>query len=232
MARRSRLFAPGCLHHIIQRGNNRSNCFVTAGDRFAYMDFLAAAAQKYCAAIHAYVLMTNHVHLLVTPKDENSSGGMMQSLGRRYVRYFNNRHGRTGTLWEGRYKSAIVDSDSYFFTLCRYIELNPVRANMVGHPGEYLWSSFGASAHGKPDRLISQHPLYLGLGRDDLDRQASYCRMFDIPLGDDVLEELREATNKGWVFGSRCFTNQLKKIVKRPVESSGWGGDRRSKTSR
>jgi putative transposase len=155
---------------------------------------------------------------------------MMQSLGRRYVRYFNDRNRRTGTLWEERYKSTLVDSDSYFFTLTRYIELNPVRANIVSHPRDYRWSSFHANALGERDSLVTWHPLYIGLGLEDRERQAQYKAMFDIVLEEDLLNELRDATNKGWAFGCTCFKNRLRAIANRPVESSGWGGDRRSLT--
>ncbi len=162
------------------------------------MEFLGEAAETHSVDIHAYVLMSNHVHLLVTPEAAQSCGRMMQCLGRRYVRYFNDRIGRTGTLWEGRFKSTIVDNDAYFFTLTRYIELNPVRAYMVACPAEYRWSSFHANALGKADALLTFHSLYLGLGRCGSDRHASYRAMFDTPLEEDILDELREATNKGW----------------------------------
>lgn len=228
MARHTRLFITGCVHHIIQRGNNRCTCFMDADDRLIYMDFLSEAANKHGVAIHAYVLMSNHVHLLVTPETASSCGRMMQCLGRRYVRYFNVRIGRTGTLWEGRFKSTIVDNDAYFFTVTRYIELNPVRANMVKHPADYRWSSYHANALGGKDALISFHPLYLGIGRDGSERQARYRGLFGDVLDDGVLETLREATNKGWAFGSDEFKAQVFTLANRPIESSGWGGDRRS----
>lgn len=228
MARQARLFAPGFAHHIIQRGNNRTACFAKAADYFVYRELLGEAAKKHGVDIHSYVLMSNHVHLLVTPKNERSCGRMMQSLGRCYVRYFNDRNGRTGTLWEGRYKSTVVDNNAYFFTLMRYIELNPVRANMVAHPQEYVWSSFHCNAHGKQDPIVTWHPLYLGLGREGHERQTQYRAMFNILLDESLLEELREATNKGWAFGGAGFRNKLRLVANRPVESCGWGGDRRA----
>lgn len=228
MARHARLFAPGCAHHVIQRGNNRSPCFLNTNDRLNYLEFLSEAAGTHGVDIHAYVLMSNHVHLLVTPEAALSCGRMMQCLGRRYVRYFNDRNRRTGTLWEGRFKSTIVDNDAYFFTLTRYIELNPVRAAMAACPAEYQWSSFHANALGKADALLTFHSLYLELGRSGAERQARYRAMFDAPLGEDILDDLREATNKGWALGSEHFKSEISIVANRATQSSGWGGDRRS----
>ncbi len=152
---------PGCAQHVIQRGNNREACFYGEPDYKAYLAFLKDASIKYEVAIHAFVLMTNHVHLLVTPNNEIGVSRMMQALGRKYVQYFNFTHGRTGTLWEGRYKSTLVDADNYVLTVYRYIELNPVRANMVAHASEYPWSSYRGNALGVPISLLTPHSLYL-----------------------------------------------------------------------
>ena len=149
MARLPRLYVPGCSHHIIQRGNNRDACFFDEKDYAFYLQQLKISAEQSGVAIHAFVLMTNHVHLLVTPSTANACAKMMQSLGRKYVQYINLTYRRSGTLWEGRYKSTLVDSDSYFLTVSRYIELNPVRAKMVTSPSEYVWSSYRANAMGK-----------------------------------------------------------------------------------
>jgi len=152
MARLPRLYVPGCAHHIIQRGNNRQACFFDDLDYAFYLDKLKEASKKYRVSIHAFVLMTNHVHLLATPNDQYGISKMMQSLGRRYVGYVNATYQRTGTLWEGRYKSTLVDSEDYLLTVSRYIELNPVRADMVDHPAEYPWSSYRGNSMGKEIR--------------------------------------------------------------------------------
>jgi putative transposase len=149
MARLPRLYVPGCAQHIIQRGNHRQACFIGELDYEFYLDKLNDAREKHHVSIHAFVLMTNHVHLLATPSDQYGISQMMQSLGRCYVGYVNSRYQRTGTLWEGRYKSTLVDSDAYLLTVSCYIELNPVRAIMVDHPSEYPWSSYRGDAMGK-----------------------------------------------------------------------------------
>lgn len=228
MARMTRLYAPGCSHHIIQRGNNRATCFHEDGDYLRYLELLQIAAHQHGVAIHAFVLMTNHVHLLLTPDASQSCGRMMQSLGRRYVRYFNDRYGRTGTLWEGRYKSTLVDTDTYYFAVSRYIELNPVRANMVPEPADHPWSSYQGNALGCPCPLLTTHRLYQRLGRTDAERQRSYRCMFDQPVPSEMIEVLRYATNRSWVFGSESFRRSIAQTANRPAESSGWGGDRRS----
>jgi putative transposase len=164
MPRKPRFQLAGIPQHVIQRGNNREACFRSESDYRRYLDDLAASAEKYTCRIHAYVLMTNHVHLLVTPEHAPGIGEMMQALGRRYVHYINKTYRRTGTLWEGRYKASLIDSEAYFLTCMRYIELNPVRAQMVAHPGEYQWSSYCAAAQGRAGALLSPHPIYIELG--------------------------------------------------------------------
>jgi putative transposase len=142
MARLPRYTLPGQPQHVILRGNNRSIIFAADEDYRFFLDCLGDAATRHGCVIHAYVLMTNHVHLLITPEHEGSIGKALQSVGRRYVQYFNYTYQRTGTLWEGRYKATLIDSESYLLTCYRYIELNPVRADMVPHPRDYLWSSY------------------------------------------------------------------------------------------
>lgn len=188
----------------------------------------AEASTKNRVAIHAYVLMTNHVHLLVSPGAAESCGKMMQSLGRRYVRRINDRYKRSGTLWEGRYKSTLVDSDTYFFTVCRYIEMNPVRAGIVDAPEDYPWSSYTANALGEHNSLLTPHKLYLGLGREPRERQHNYATQFDRQPSPGTLQRLRNATNKGWAFGSDDFMANLQAIANRAPASSGWGVDRKS----
>jgi putative transposase len=173
--------------------------------------------------------MTNHVHFLVSPETAESTGRMMQSLGRRYVRFFNDRYHRTGTLWEGRYKSTLVDTDTYFFMVATYIEMNPVRARMVAHPEEYPWSSFAANALGRSNPLLTPHELYLALARNHEERQQIYRQLFIHKPEPHLVACLRSATNKGWAFGSDAFKASLHEVANRAPQSAGWGGDRKSR---
>lgn len=229
MARLPRLFLPGCAQHVIQRGNNREACFYSEPDYKAYLGFLKDVATKYEVAIHAFVLMTNHVHLLVTPRDEQGVSRMMQAQGRKYVQYFNFTHGRTGTLWEGRYKSTLVDADNYLLTVYRYIELNPVRANRVAHASEYPWSSYQGNALGKPIQLLTPHRLYCRLGKTTEERQATYRALFRGRMAERDLAAIREATDKAWVLGDDRFKQQIEAKTGRRSVPVGRGGDRKSK---
>jgi len=182
MPRTARLELPGVPLHVVQRGNNRAPCFLNDIDRRFYLKCLSEAALRRACAIHAYVLMTNHVHLLVTPQERGAAGAMMQDLGRRYVRVFNTLHGRTGTLWEGRFKSSLVDSESYLLTCQRYIDLNPVRAGITARAAAYPWSSHLHYTTGKPDRMIVEHDVFLRIGRDPGERQAAYADLCTHPI--------------------------------------------------
>ncbi len=232
MARLPRLFVPGCSHHVIQRGNNRAACFFDARDYAFYLSELRASAEHFGVAIHAFVLMTNHVHLLVTPDSAESCGKMMQSLGRKYVGYINRVYQRSGTLWEGRYKSTLVDSDRYSLVVSRYIEMNPVRAGLVRAPDEYPWSSYQANALGKPIKLVTPHEVYLGLGSTPQERLNAYRGLFEREIDEDLLIEIRQCTNKAWVLGSGQFKEQIRDVANRRIESCGWGGDRRSQANK
>lgn len=232
MARLPRLYLEGCPQHVIQRGNNREACFYGEEDCKAYLSFLEDAATKYRVAVHAFVLMTNHVHLLVTTNDEQGLGHMMQALGRKYVRYFNCSHGRTGTLWEGRYKATLVDSENYLLTVYRYIELNPVRANMVRHPGDYPWSSYQCNALGNGNSLISAHPIYRQLGGSDTDRQKAYRALFRGRIPERDLVTIRQSTNKAWVLGGERFKIHVEARTGRRSAPLGRGGDRKSASFR
>lgn len=192
------------------------------------MSFLRDAACKYQVAIHAFVLMTNHVHLLVTPSDEKGLSRLMQAQGRKYVQYFNFTYERTGTLWEGRYKSTLVDADRYLLTLYRYIELNPVRANMVSHASEYPWSSYRSNALGKSIELLNAHPVYLQLARSDEERQKAYRALFRGRMSERDLNAIRESTNKAWVLGDDRFKAQIESKTGRRSKPLGRGGDRKS----
>ena len=164
MPRRTRIHIDGLPLHIVQRGHNRASCFFDDQDRFAYLGWLQEALARERCRLHAYVLMTNHVHLLLTPEDADRVPQVLISVGRRYVQYVNHNYGRTGTLWDGRYKSSLVQAETYLLFCQRYVESNPVRAGMVADPGQYRWSSYRANALGVPDSLLTAHPLYLALG--------------------------------------------------------------------
>mgnify|MGYP001812833589 FL=1 len=228
MARQRRFTLPGVPQHVIQRGNNRDIIFATDQDYRIYLERLEEACRRYACEVHAYVLMTNHVHLLMTPYTESGIGKVMQSLGRCYVQYFNYSYRRTGTLWEGRYKATLIDAESYLLTCYRYIELNPVRAGMVGHPANYPWSSFRCNALGRVDRLVTPHPLYRQLGPDDGSRRRAYLALFDNRIEDDVVEAIRKTTNKAWVLGNDRFRAHIEAILDRQAAPKARGGDRKS----
>ena len=229
MARLPRFSIPGQPQHVIQRGNNHDVIFVADEDYYFYLEKLKDACQKYQCDIHAYVLMTNHVHLLMTPHSENGISKVMQSLGRFYVQYFNYQYNRTGTLWEGRYKATLLDSEQYLLICSRYIELNPVRAKMVLHAAEYPWSSYHYNAQGEENQLITPHVVYKTLGRSDNERQLNYRALFDSHMSSIDIEDIREATNKAWVLGNDRFKEQIEKLTARQVKPKARGGDRRSK---
>jgi putative transposase len=229
MARQPRFVLPGQPQHLIQRGNNRQSIFVTPKDYEFYLEKLSDAAIEHSCHIHAYVLMTNHVHLLVSPMTSNGLSKLMQTLGRYYVQYFNYHNQRTGTLWEGRYKACLIHSEQYLFTCMRYIELNPVRAGMVEHPEDYCWSSYHYNALGAENLLIQPHSQYIELGQTPHQQQKCYQAMFDPPLQSSAIEEMREVTNKCWVLGDAQFKKSLEKQLARRIEPSAKGGDRRSK---
>ncbi|MGR9037952.1 MAG: transposase [Gammaproteobacteria bacterium] len=232
MARLPRYVIPGQPQHVIQRGNNRDIIFVTDEDYQFYLQKLGDACKKYDCDIHAYVLMTNHVHLLLTPHSENGISQVMQALGRYYVQYFNFRYRRTGTLWEGRYKATLMDSESYLLTCSRYIELNPVRAKIVKDPGEYPWSSFGYNALGQADTLITPHAVYKALGSDDSTCRSNYRALFASQIPKTEIEDIREATNKAWVLGDDRFKAKLERLINRQIQPKPRGGDRRSHSFR
>jgi len=215
MPRKSRFNLVGIPQHVIQRGNNREPCFYAEEDYRRYLDDLKNSAEKYGCKVHAYVLMTNHVHLLVTPMCLNAISDMMQALGRRYVYYMNKTYKRTGTLWEGRYKSSLVDSDHYLLTCMRYIELNPVRANMVEHPGEYKWSSYHANTCNNVDELITGHPLYIDLSSILEERLHAYRELFRNYLDDDTLHDIRDSLNHELVLGRSYFKDMIEDITQR-----------------
>ncbi len=229
MARLPRFIIPGQPQHVIQRGNNRQVIFRTNDDYQFYLDKLSAAANQHQCDIHAYVLMTNHVHLLVTPHTKEGIGKMMQMLGRYYVQYFNYRYKRTGTLWEGRYKATLIDTENYLLTCMRYIELNPVRAkNMAANPADYPWTSYHYNALGQQDKLVTAHREYKRLDKTKANRQLAYRQLFKTRIPATTLKAIRESTNKAWVLGGDKFKRRIEKKLHRQVASNGHGGDRRS----
>jgi len=232
MARHPRFVLVGHPQHVIIRGNNRAPIFITDEDYQFYLEKLKQACDKHKCQIHAYVLMTNHVHMLITPHTEDSISKIMQMVGRYYVQYFNYTYERTGTLWEGRYKATLIDSNTYALTCYRYIELNPVRAQMAKHPSEYPWSSYRFNALGQADNLVVPHSLYSGLGTTDEERQASYRALFKAHVSQATLEEIRMATNKAWVLGSDYFKDLIEKQLNRQAKPKDKGGDRKSKKYR
>ena len=226
MARPPRIDIAGIPQHVVQRGNNRKKCFFSDRDCHQYLQSLCLAAGKHGCSIHAYVLMTNHVHLLATGESAGSLSRMMQDLGRRYVRYVNKAHGRTGTLWEGRYKSSLVDSDRYLLTCYRYIELNPVRAELVIAPGDYRWSSFACNAYGRKNDIISPHECYQALGASYAQRCTAYQRLFLDLVTADELKSIRDHLNQGKVLGSAIFQEKVGRRLGRSVKLSRAGRPR------
>jgi putative transposase len=228
MPRLPRYVLPGYPQHVIQRGNNRCPIFVADEDYGRFRHELLESCQRHQCLIHAYVIMTNHVHFVMTPQQENSIAKVLQSVGRRYVQYFNFTYQRTGTLWEGRYKATLINTEQYLLTCYRYIELNPVRANMAPHPGEYRWSSYGANALGQHDPLVTPHAVYLALGNLAPQRQAAYRALFQAHIDDKTLEEIRQATQKGWALGNDRFKDEIERQLQRRTRPLSRGGDRRS----
>ncbi len=217
MARLPRLVIPQQPHHIIQRGNDRQLIFRDAGDYGIFLGWLRESAKQFNVAIHAYVLMSNHLHLLASPADNIGLGRMMQWVGRHYVPYFNHKYERSGTLWQGRYKTAVIDSERYFLTCSRYIELNPVRAGMLLNPAEYAWSSYQHHIGLRTDPLITDHPLYWALGNTPFEREAAYKALAEQALTPSELDAMRKSAIKGWAIGSEKFQAQLEKVAERRV---------------
>ena len=229
MPRKQRFFLPDLPVHVVQRGNNRAQVFFTDKDRRKYLEWLGEAAERWNCAIHAYVLMTNHVHLLLTPADGDGISRAMQYVGRRYVPYVNRTHNRSGTLWEGRFKSSLVQSDAYLLACYRYIELNPVRAGLVAAPQDYPWSSHRSNALGRDDPLLTPHDNYLSLGRSADARRAAYRRLFETGLEPVVTKQVRECLQTGTPFGDEGFRDQIESTLGRPVGYAKRGRPRKAK---
>jgi len=217
MPRQPRLDLPDIAHHIVQRGNDRQPCFFSDSDRLRYLTDLRELALVHDCRVHAYVLMTNHVHLLMTPAAAGRVSALMQALGRRYVRQVNDRYGRTGTLWEGRFKSCLVGSNAHVLRCYRYIELNPLRAAMVADPADWIWSSFAANATGRDDPLVCPHPAYLTLGNDALGRTHAYRTLVAEAINPSELDEIRAYLQRQQALGSPRFQAEIEARLARRV---------------
>lgn len=221
-----RYIAPGLPQHVIQRGINRSTLFTDYEDYMVFRDWLADACLRHACFIHAYVFMTNHVHLVMTPSTNSGIGKVMQSVGRRYVQHFNRRQRRTGGLWEGRYRATLIDTDRYLLTCYRYVELNPVRAGMVSYPAQYSWSSYRCNALGHEDSLVTMHDSFSALGTDERSRRLAYRQLFRTDLDEETIAEIRAATNNAWALGRA--ENDVTRLNRRS-QPLARGGDRRSR---
>jgi putative transposase len=224
MPRKPRFFLPGVPAHIVQRGHSREPVFFEDSDYRAYLDWLQEAAERYNCAIHAYVLMTNHVHLLATPESKDGVSRMMQYVGRRYVPYINYTYGTSGSIWEGRYKASLVSDEQYLLTCMRYIELNPVRANMVNAPGHYRWSSYRCNAQGRRDALVTEHSLYTQIGKTPASRCDAYRALFKAHIDETQLKDIRAAWQTGTPLGNDFFKQKIEQKLQTRV-----GQDRRGR---
>jgi len=202
MARQARFLVPGVATHVIQRGNNRGACFRIASDYLAYLSYLRTLSAKFECALHAYCLMPNHIHLLMTPASAEACAGMMRELGQRYARYFNRRYARTGTLWEGRFRSCVTDSARYVLACYRYIELNPVRAGLALRPDGYEWSSHAVNIGRRTNVFLCMHPEFEALGTSLEARIQAYAGLIEQALDPAIVGAIRKATNSGQRLGT------------------------------
>ena len=232
MARLPRFVMPGYPQHVIQRGNNRQQILFEEEDYWFIWEKLGVAAEKFQCEIHAYVLMPNHFHLLLTSDLENGIGKLMQYIGRYYVQYFNNRYDRRGTLWEGRYRATLVDPKGYLLAVSHYVEANAVRAGLVAKPSDYAWSSYSSNADGADDALVTPHREYDKLGRSVKARREAYTRQAEKPFDDVMLKKIRDCTNKAWVLGGADFCAEIESLLNRRALPRPRGGDRRSEAYR
>ncbi len=223
MARLPRLTVPGYPHHIIQRGNNRQAIFSSAADYRMLLDLLDENAQKFGVALHAYVLMSNHFHLLATPTGSDGLPQMMQAVGRRYVRYFNDSQGRSGTLWEGRYRSTLIETERYLLACMVYIDLNPVRAGMAKEAAGYPWSSHGHYVGLRTDKLVTPHPLFWELGNTPFAREAAYAELVRNAITPEQQDALTRSALSGWALGSDKFVADLQNRTTRRVKKTPAG---------
>ncbi len=223
MARLPRLTLPGFPHHVIQRGNNRQAIFQAVSDYQTLLGLLVENAIKFDVQIHAYVLMSNHFHLLVTPQTDDGLPHLMQAVGRSYVRYFNGAQKRSGTLWEGRYKSTLIQTDRYLLACMAYIDLNPVRAGLLAQAGDYPWSSFGHYTGQRLDKFITPHPLVWELGNTPFAREAAYAELVQAGIGSVQQQALTDSALRGWALGEPDFVADLQRRTERRVSKATAG---------
>jgi len=215
MARLPRLTVPGYPHHVIQRGNNRQTIFADDADRQVFLDLLRSSAATHACAVHAYVLIGNHFHLLVTPAAEGALSRCLQALGRRYVRHFNDAHGRSGTLWEGRFRAALLQPERHLLSCMVYLDLNPVRAGLVSQAQDHVWSSYGHYAGLRVDKCLTPHPLVWQLGNTPFDRESRYRDMVHQGLSIDAQQALTGSALAGWALGDPEFVARLQQLTSR-----------------
>ncbi len=232
MARLPRLTLADRPHHVIQGGNNRQAIFVDRTDQELLLALLGENATRFGVALHAYVLMSNHFHLLATPPTSDGLPQFMQAVGRRYVRHFNDRHGRSGTLWEGRYKSTLIQTDRYLLACMVYIDLNPVRAGEVAEARDFPWSSHAHYAGLRHDKLLTPHPLYWALGNTPFAREAAYAELVRTGVSAVDQTTLTQATLHGWAAGDQHFVEALQQATDRRVAKAKPGRPPRSPKSR
>ena len=223
MARLPRLSVPGYPHHVVQRGNNRQPVFLSDTDRQVFLGLLRDSAARNAVAVHAYVLMENHFHLLVTPSLGDSLGRFMQALGRAYVRYFNDMHGRTGTLWEGRYRAAVLQAETFLLPCMALLDLNPVRSGLVAHPQDYVWSSHGHYAGMRVDKCLTPHAIVWGLGNTPFARESRYCELVQQGVPAQQQTAMVDSALAGWALGSAEFVGRLQQTVPRRLSKASPG---------
>lgn len=226
MARLPRYTVPGVPQHVIQRGNNRTAVFTAISDCERFMRELEGAANRHGCSVHAYVLMTNHVHLLMTPTTADGIRHVMKSVGQRYAQYLNAKFDSTGPRWDGRYRAMVIDSDRYLFTCYRYIEQNPVRAGMVRDPADYRWSSYHANALGRANPLITPHERYLAIAPDEEARTNAYRALLAAGLDAPTLATVRRAVHREWALGTEQFRAEIARISRRRAAPLRRGGRR------
>jgi putative transposase len=220
MARLPRLALTGHVHHVILRGNNRQDIFMSVNDREFMLGLLSEEAKQHGVDVHAYVLMNNHIHLLLTPRRDLALSRMMQAIGRRYVQSFNRQHGRTGTLWEGRYRSTVIQAERYLLACMVYMDLNPVRAGMVAAPAEHPWSSHAHYAGRHVDKCITPHAVCWRLGNTPFAREAAYTELVRAGLASSQIGAITHATLSGWALGDGSFLGGLQQTTTRRLSQS------------
>ena len=228
MPRKPRIVLPGYPHHVILRGNNKSAIFHEDADRYFFIECLKEAKEKTISKISSYCFMKNHAHFIIEPSNDKGISNMMQSLGRRYVRYINDKYRRTGTLWEGRHKSSLIDRDEYLLCCSRYIELNPVRAKLVQHPQDYKWSSFSFKVEGKANDLLDIDAMYMELGSTDKERQKNYREFVLEGIEKPAMEMITRAIEKDAVLGTKKFIDEVASLLNRDIKLRKRGRPKKS----